>query len=294
MSLFNKNKIEFALWKFFTRVVQKVGFKKIPKFANLLALIFFYIIPIRKSVVISNLKKAFPGKSDKEIKNLAFKNFVSIGITFMEIMAFQKMNKYEILDLATVNNLDLAEEKIKNEKGVILLTAHIANWELGALFMGLALNKQINVLVKKQRNRLVAKWMSDIREKFTNKEIPLGVSVRELYKTLIQGGIVGIVGDQRAKKDDGVVVNFFNQPTLTFQGFAALGIKNKVPILVVLAERLSNGKYFIDITEINYENLPKSTSEQIRELNQRYMNIIENKIRVNPEQWLWMHNIWKY
>jgi KDO2-lipid IV(A) lauroyltransferase len=294
MSLFNKNKIEFALWKFFTRVVQKVGFKRIPKFANLLALIFFYIIPIRKSVVISNLKKAFPGKSDKEIKNLAFKNFVSIGITFMEIMAFQKMNKYEILDLATVNNLDLAEEKIKNEKGVILLTAHIANWELGALFMGLALNKQINVLVKKQRNRLVAKWMSDIREKFTNKEIPLGVSVRELYKTLIQGGIVGIVGDQRAKKDDGVVVNFFNQPTLTFQGFAALGIKNKVPILVVLAERLSNGKYFIDITEINYENLPKSTSEQIRELNQRYMNIIENKIRVNPEQWLWMHNIWKY
>ncbi len=294
MSLFNKNKIEFALWKLFTRVVQKVGFKRIPKFANILALIFFYIIPIRKSVVISNLKKAFPGKSDKEIKNLAFKNFVSIGITFMEIMAFQKMNKYEILDLATVNNLDLAEEKIKNEKGVILLTAHIANWELGALFMGLALNKQINVLVKKQRNRLVAKWMSDIREKFTNKEIPLGVSVRELYKTLIQGGIVGIVGDQRAKKDDGVVVNFFNQPTLTFQGFAALGIKNKVPILVVLAERLSNGKYFIDITEINYENLPKSTSEQIRELNQRYMNIIENKIRVNPEQWLWMHNIWKY
>jgi KDO2-lipid IV(A) lauroyltransferase len=294
MSLFNKNKIEFALWKFFTRVVQKVGFKRIPKFANLLALIFFYIIPIRKSVVISNLKKAFPGKSDKEIKNLAFKNFVSIGITFMEIMAFQKMNKYEILDLATVNNLDLAEEKIKNEKGVILLTAHIANWELGALFMGLALNKQINVLVKKQRNRLVAKWMSDIREKFTNKEIPLGVSVRELYKTLIQGGIVGIVGDQRAKKDDGVVVNFFNQPTLTFQGFAALGIKNKVPILVVLAERLSNGKYFIDITEINYENLPKSTSEKIRELNQRYMNILEKKIRENPEQWLWMHNIWKY
>ncbi len=57
--------------------------------------------------------------------------------------------------------------------------------------MGLLLNKQINVLVKKQRNRLVANWMSDIREKFTNKEIPLGVSVRELYKTLVQGGIVG-------------------------------------------------------------------------------------------------------
>jgi len=294
MSLFNKNKIEFALWKFFTRVVQEFGFKRIPKFANLLAIIFFYVIPIRKSVVISNLKKAFQEKSEKDIKCLAFKNFVNIGITFMEIMAFQKMKKDEILDLATVNNLHLAEEKIKNGKGLILLTAHIANWELGALFMGLLLNKQINVLVKRQRNRLVAKWMSDVREKFTNKEIPLGVSVRELYKTLIQGGVVGIVGDQRAKKEDGVIVNFFNQATLTFQGFAALGIKNKVPILVVLAERLTNGKYLIDITEIHYDNLPDTNSEKIRELNQRYMNILENKIRENPEQWLWMHNIWKY
>jgi len=294
MSLFNKNKIEFALWKFFTNVVQKVGFKRIPKFANLLAIIFFYVIPIRKSVVIENLKKAFPEKSEKDIINLAFKNFVSVGITFMEIMAFQKMNKAEILALSTINNLHLANEKIQNGKGVILLTAHIANWELGALFMGLVLDKQINVLVKKQRNRLVANWMSDIREKFTNKEVALGVSVRELYKTLVQGGIVGIVGDQRAKKEDGVVVNFFDQPTLTFQGFAALGIKNKVPILVVLAERLTNGKYLIDITEIHYDNLPDTNSEKIRELNQRYMNILENKIRENPEQWLWMHNIWKY
>lgn len=294
MSLFNKNKIEFALWKFFTNVVQKVGFERIPKFANLLAIIFFYVIPIRKSVVIENLKKAFPEKSEKDIKNLAFKNFVSVGITFMEIMAFQKMHKAEILALSTINNLHLANEKIQNGKGVILLTAHIANWELGALFMGLVLDKQINVLVKKQRNRLVANWMSDIREKFTNKEVPLGVSVRELYKTLVQGGIVGIVGDQRAKKEDGVVVNFFNQPTFTFQGFAALGIKNKIPILVVLAERLTNGKYLIDITEIHYDNLPDTNSEKIRELNQRYMNILENKIRENPEQWLWMHNIWKY
>ncbi len=294
MTFFDKNKIEFALWKFFTKVVNLIGAKRINGLAKVLTIIFFYLIPLRKSVVIANLKKAFPEKTRKEIKQLAFNNFLSVAITFMEIMAFQNISREEVFSLVKVENLELAKRKVAENKGVILLTAHIANWELGALIMGLSLDAQINVLVKKQRNKIFAEWMSGIREKFTNKEVPLGASVRELYKTLLQGGIVGIVGDQRGRKDEGIVVNFFNQPTTTFQGFAALGIKNKVPILVVLGERLPNGKYLMNVEEIGYDNLPEKLSDKVVELNQRYMTILENKIRKNPEQWLWMHNIWKY
>ncbi len=294
MSFINKNKFEFSIWIFFTKVVHTIGIKRIPVLSKILTVIFFYIIPIRKSTVISNLTKAFPEKSKSEIKKIAFNNFLSVGITFMEIMAFQKMTEEEILSLSKIDNLEKVKSIVDSEKGSILLTAHLGNWELGALTMGLTLQRQINVLVKKQRNRLVADWMSEIREKFSNKEIPLGASIRELYKTLIQGGVVGIVGDQRGKREDGVVVNFFNQPTVTFQGFAALAIKNKVPILVVLNIRKPSGKYIISVEEISYENLPENLSDQLQELNQRYMTILENKIREAPEQWLWMHNIWKY
>ncbi len=290
----DKNKLEFSIWKFFTKVIHLIGLKRIPLFAKILTMIFFYFIPIRKKIVISNLTKAFPEKSKSEIQKIAFNNFMSVGITFMEIMAFQEMTGEEVLSLSEINNFEIVKNAVNSDKGSILLTAHVGNWELGALTMGLTLNKQINVLVKKQRNKLVADWMSEIREKFTNKEVPLGASVRELYKTLIQGGIVGIVGDQRGKKEDGVIVNFFNQPTVTFQGFAALGIKNKVPIVVVLNKRLPSGKYIFDIEEIKYDNLPEKLSDQLVELNQRYMTILENKIREAPEQWLWMHNIWKY
>ncbi len=294
MALFDKNKIEFFLWQFFSKVVNLLGFKRIHKFAKMLTIIFYYLIPLRKTVVVENLKKAFPNKSEKEIKKLAFNNFLSVAITFLEIMAFQNISKEEIFSLVEVDNLQLAKRRVAENKGVILLTAHIANWELGALIMGLSLDAQINVLVKKQRNKIFADWMSGIRERFTNKEVPLGASVRELYKTLLKGGIVGIVGDQRGRKDEGIVVNFFNQPTTTFQGFASLGIKNKVPILVVLGERLPNGKYLMNVEEIGYDNLPEKLSDKVVELNQRYMSILENKIRKNPEQWLWMHNIWKY
>jgi KDO2-lipid IV(A) lauroyltransferase len=294
MAMFDKNRVEFAIWIFFTKLVHIIGIKKIPVLAKSLSVLFFYFIPMRKSVVISNLSKAFPEKSEKEIKKIAYNNFVSSAITFMEIMAFERMTEDEILELSEINNLEIAKEVVDSDKGSILLTAHMGNWELGALTMGLKLKKQINVLVKKQRNRLVANWMSGVREKFTNKEVSVGASVRELYRTLMQGGVVGIVGDQRGKKEDGVVINFFNQPTVTFQGFAALAIKNKVPIVVVLNIRKPSGKYVFSIERISYDNLPEKLSDQLIELNQRYMTILENKIREAPEQWLWMHNIWKY
>ena len=294
MLMIDKNKIEFSIWKFFTKVVHIIGIGRIPVFAKILTIIFFYFIPIRKKIVISNLTKAFPEKSKSEIKKIAFNNYMSIGITFMEIMAFREMTGDEILSLSEIYNLDIAKKVVNSDKGSILLTAHLGNWELGALTMGLSLNEQINVLVKKQRNELVADWMNEVREKFTNKEVPLGASVRELYKTLMNGGIVGIVGDQRGKKEDGVTISFFNRPTVTFQGFAALGIKNKVPIVVVLNKRLPSGKYLFDIEEIKYDNLPEKLSDQLVELNQRYMTILENKIREAPEQWLWMHKIWKH
>lgn len=291
--MIDKNKIEFAGWIFFTKVVHIIGVKRIPILAKILAKIFFYFIPIRKKMVISNLTKAFPEKSKSEIKKIAYNNFVSIGITFMEIMAFQKMDEEQVLSLSDINNIELAQSKVNTGKGSILLTAHLGNWELGALTMGLVLKKQINVLVKKQRNKFVADWMSEIREKFNNKEVPLGASIRELFKTLIDGGVVGIVGDQRGKKKDGIVVQFFDQPTVTFQGFSALAIKKRVPIVVVLNHRNPSGKYVVYIEEINYENLPDNLPDQLKELNQRYMTILENKIRETPEQWLWMHNIWK-
>jgi lauroyl/myristoyl acyltransferase len=48
------------------------------------------------------------------------------------------------------------------------------------------------------------------------------------------------------------------------------------------------------VEEIPLQNLPETESEKIAELNQRYMNILERRIREAPEQWFWQHKIWKY
>ncbi len=289
----DKNKFEFLFWKFLDNLINFFGIKRVPILARIISGLFFYFIPIRKEMVINNLTKAFPDKSTGEIKKLARKNYYCITVTFMELLILSRASKDEIIGMVEEGNLDIAKKRIYENRGTIFLTGHFGNWELAALYAGLAIDISLYVLVKKQRNPYVADWMTKLRERFENKEITLGVSVKDLYKTLAGGGTIAIVGDQRGPKD-GVMVNYFNQPTMTFQGFAVLALKRKVPVFVSFFIRNSVGKYRIKITEMSFDNLPENNSEAIQELNQRYMTILEETVRETPEQWLWMHNIWKY
>ncbi len=291
--IFNKNKIEYFLLISISKLLGIFGFNSIKYTSKVLASLFFFVIRIRRKVVIKNIKIAFPELDNKEIKKLAFKNYESVAITFLEIFNLNKLDKEIIKERFVIEATELYYEKYAENNGLILLTAHFGNWELAAVSAGISINETINILVKKQRNSYVANWLSETRERFGNVQIFLGISVRELFRILKNKGIIGIVGDQRGKRN-GVKVNFFGRETSTFPGTAAIAIKTKCPVLVFFPTRKSDGKYYSTIQEIKHEKFTGTTEEKIKAFNQEFMRLLEEKIKEYPEQWLWMHNIWKY
>jgi len=291
--MISKHRIEFLLFIFFGHLLSPFGFKSFQYTSKSIAFFFFNFIRIRRSVVITNLSIAFPNLSISEIKKLALKNYQSIAITFLEIFNSKKITRENMKERFSDAGFDFVREKYAENNGLILLTAHFGNWEYGAIACGVHLNENIYVLVKKQKNQFVADWLNGFREQFGNVQVPLGVSVRELYKTIKSKKIVGVVGDQRGKKD-GVKINFFGRETSTFPGTAAIALKTKCPVIVLLCARQKNWNYEAVIEEIKTDDITGSTAEQVQIFNQRYMSILEKAIKKYPEQWLWMHNIWKY
>ncbi len=286
-------RIEYFLFIIIGKSLSLFGPSYIKYSSNILAFLFFYIIRLRRNVVISNLSKAFPNYTKKEINGIAYQNYASIALTFLELFLIPKLSKEEILNLFNIHDLQLIKDRISGGKGVILLTAHFGNWELAAIATGLLLNTNINVLVKEQSNPFVTKWLKSVREKFGNKEIPLGISVKEIYKSLKNGKIVGVVGDQRGPKE-GVKVNFFGNKTSTFIGTASIALKLKSPVIVLFSVRRPDGKYDSIVKEINLNELNGNTEQMISSFNQKYMKLLEDIVIEHPEQWFWMHNIWKY
>lgn len=291
--MLNKNQIEFALLISFSKIVNLFKFESLPKVAKILTPLFYNVVKIRKEVILKNLKIAFPEKEEKFYLNTAKENYFHFILTLLEIIKIPSLTKEKLNAIFKVQNPGLLKEKISQNKGLIFLTAHFGNWELGAVAIGSQTDIAINVLTKPQRNNLVFKWLNDIRESFGNKSVKLGASVREIYKALKEKNVVGIVGDQRGPKE-GMRVLFFGKETAVFPGTAAISLKTGSPILTAIAERKPDFTYELTLGEINPDEKEGSEEEKIRFINQKYMNILEDHIRKNPAQWFWMHNIWKY
>lgn len=293
--MFDKKKMEYYLLIFFAWVFKVIGLKNSRRFAFGFAFILFHIIPIRKKVVVKNLTLAFPEKSSDEIEKIAYKNFKSTMITFVEFLSFKSLSRKELLALGTVTEEESKSvydaDKLNN--GGIYLTAHFGNWELGALWIGTNFNRSVHVLVKPQSNGYISDYIKSIREKFGNVSIKTGASVRELFQTIKNNGIAGVVGDQRGPEELRRV-KFFNRDTAIYPGTAAIGLKTRAPLFVMLFLRGEDFTYKGIVERISYDNLPENKEDQIHEITQRYISILEKYVRQYPEQYFWMHNIWKY
>lgn len=288
-----KNILEYICFIFLSRLIRFLGINFSRRLSPLLASLFFYLIPIRKSTTIENLKNAFPDFSNKKIKKIAFNCFNSFCITLIEILYMPGMQESEIKKQVNCINSKLIKDKYNEQKGVILLSAHFGNWEYVATSVAMQLNISFSVVIKGQRNPYVTDWMNRVRTKWNNQVIPLGISIRQIYRRLKDKKIVAMVADQRGPQE-AIKVNFFGKDVSVHTGPAILALKTGAPILYGIPVRQSDFSYETVMTEISVENLPDSLEEKIKELSQRHMSYLETYIRKNPEQWLWMHKRWKH
>jgi KDO2-lipid IV(A) lauroyltransferase len=288
-----KNRLEYIIFIFFSKFYNLIGLNLSRKFSAFIAFFFFYFIPIRKKVVISNLQLAFPEKTSSEIKDLAYKTFRSFAITLVEIMSLPYLKRQQLIDAVDCENPQLIVEKYNQGNGVILLSSHFGNWEFIAISVAMQINIPFSVIVKPLRNPLVFEWMNKFRTKFNNEIVPLGISIRKTYQTLKEKKIVAMVADQRGPRE-GTRVNFFGKEVSVYTGPAALALKTGAPIIFGIPVRQKNYKYRTILVEIPVNDLPENDEDKIKEISQRHTAYLEKIIRQYPEQWLWMHKRWKY
>jgi len=288
-----KNFLEYFLFLILAGIVRLLGLNVSRRLSIVIAFMFYYIIPIRKQVTLKNLRKAFPEFSVSDIKKIAFGSYKSFSITLVEMLFIPFMTREQIENAIYCEDAELVKKYYKRYRGLIVLSGHFGNWEYIALSVSAKINVPFHVVVKSQRNPYVDAYLNKGRTRWINKIVPLGASIRKIYAELKAKNIVAMVADQRGPQE-GMRVNFFGQQSSIYPGPAMLAIKTGAPILYGLTIRQPDYSYTAQISEISMENLPADEEKQILEVSQRHMALLESVIRKHPEQWLWMHNIWKY
>ncbi|MCR4416981.1 MAG: lysophospholipid acyltransferase family protein [Ignavibacteria bacterium] len=287
-----KNKIEYFLLRLLSFVISRLSLNSSRRLAKLLAFIFYYFIPIRKDLVFKNLKIAFPDLNENETKRIAKKTYQNLFIVLIEILYLPFLEKVEIENLINIKNPELIHKALSLNKGLIFVSAHFGNWEILALSAALRLKTQFSIVTKPLRNPFVDNFINSWRTKFGNKVVPLGLSVKNIFKELLEKKIIALLADQRASQNS-LELNFFNKLTHVYEGPAVLSIKTGAPLIFAVAIRQSDFTYTVELHEIEPPD-QENDQEKIKTMSEKYISLLEDYIRMYPEQWLWFHNRWRH
>ena len=121
---------------------------------------------------------------------------------------------------------------------------------------------------------------------------PRRTCIKESLQCLKNNELVLMVADEDKPKD-GVFIDFFGYPASTATGPTVLSMRTGAPILPIFILRHKNNKHIITllppVETINSGDL--ITDIQIN--TQRWSKVIEDYIRLYPEQWMWINNRWR-
>lgn len=260
---------------------------------KLLGKLFIILDRKRKQITYNNILKAFPDKKHFEIEIILKESYYNLGITLVELLYLKKLKNEELQNYISYENIELINELLKKNKGLLLLSGHYGNWEYLAYSASVFSEKPLNVIVKSQKNKKLNRILNSYREKSGNKLIPMNKAALEIVRVIKNKGMVALLADQAASKTKDIFVDFFGRPAITYEAPAKLALKFDIPIIMGFAERQNNNKYKVKLFEINFEDI-KNNDNAVELLTKRHVELLEDQIRKNPTQWAWQHNRWKH
>ncbi|WP_438721497.1 lipid A biosynthesis lauroyl acyltransferase [Bartonella rochalimae] len=262
-------------------------------FFSWLAKTFGPLVP-RHKIVLSNLKAAYPEKTEQELCKIAIKMWENMGRLLAEYIFLDKIFDFDPNadkpGLVEVNGIEIFQRLKKEKKPHIFFTAHTGNFELLPI-CAQSFDLNVTVLFRPPNNPYIAKKVLKARKTSMGHLVPSKAgAVWILAAKLAKGENTGVLVDQKFRR--GIPGTFFNRPVKTNPLIIKLARQYNCDIYPARCIRLTGGRYRLDLYERVDLPLDEKNEINIPAATQKLNDIVESWVREYPEQWMWFHRRW--
>ena len=239
-----------------------------------------------KKIINENLDKYNQYMTMSEKREIISQMWSNYGKTFIEYIFLDKFKKNT--NHIKIINKEILNQIIANNKPVIFISGHFANFELMSMEMTKS-NIKLATIYRPLNNYFLNPFMEFLRRRFICKnQIKKGrAGVRDAMNFINNGYSVALMIDQRVS--EGETINLFNKPCLTTTLPAQLALKYNLNIVPVTIIRDNNNHFELTFHTAIDVNKYKNKIDLTKYLN----NYLESMLNKNPGQWIWTHNRWK-
>ncbi len=276
-----------------TAFIASIPQKHIASVGKILGMLVYFVDLRHRRIVRRNLQFVHPEWSQDRIQKLSKGVFENLGVTLLEICQMTSFSRKDILRKVRIRGKDNLLNAIKNPKGVILISAHIGNWEMGHQSIACYLQKPLVMVVRELQSKAFDQWILKLRARFGSTIIYKEGALPEMTQTLRQGKVLGLLIDQETKRSEGVDVTFFDRTISATPSAALLAIRCKSPVLPVFCIREADSRLTLVVEPPLTMQRTGGLRADLKTNTQIMTSAIERAVRAYPEQWFWFHKRWK-
>lgn len=241
----------------------------------------------REHIAAVNLALCFPDMPADAREQLLEELFESIGIGIMEMAMSWWAPNHKLSPLCDIRGLEHLRAALEQGKGVILLSGHFTTLEIGGRL--LAQHVPFHVMYREHKNAAFEAVMQATRRRNFGKAILRG-DMRGLLNSLKDNVPVWYAPDQDYGAEQSVFVPFFGVPAASITGTARLARISGAPVVPFFQTRLPGAQGYRLTLYPALDNFPGTSVEADT---QRINTLIEDRIREQPGQYLWVHRRFK-
>jgi Kdo2-lipid IVA lauroyltransferase/acyltransferase len=262
--------------------------------ARLLGTLWYRFSPRHRERAMDNLRRSLGReRSESNLQRLAHQSMQQMAMMAMEVLFEPRLiSEWTWPRYIRLRGLEEALRILLRHRGCILLTGHYGNWELLGFSLA-SLGFDMVAVMRPLDNPYLNEWLVEIRERRGLRLLYKKGVARSADEVLDSGAGLCFIADQNAGRK-GLFVDFFGRPASTYKSIGLLAIRHRVPVIVGCARRLSDRfDYEIHVNRVIQPSEWADKPDELLWITQEYTRAIEDFIRVDPGQYLWVHRRWK-
>jgi KDO2-lipid IV(A) lauroyltransferase len=249
---------------------------------------------------VEQIALAFPDKSPQECEQIAlgmWDNLGRTGVEYSQLETYWRPAKQNPADaepprivVGAASQQVLAGIKAAKRR-TLHFSLHSANWELCA---SAAPQSDVKRLIPYRRLRNQALTAELVRVRIAAGTTPLTAGpsmISEIRKKFNEGDALGMLIDQHSVS--GIEVTFFGRPTKLNPLFARLVRIYDCPVYGSRIIRRDDGRFNYEIVGPIEPARDERGRVDVQATMQLCASLLERWIREYPEQWMWLHRIWR-
>lgn len=248
----------------------------------------------RHTLTLTNLRNAFPEKSEAEIAEIALDAWGNMGRLAAEYVFLDRLFDFDPArptpGRIEVSGIPLFVDLRDNPRPFIVFTAHTGNFELLPV-AGASFGLDVTVLFRPPNNPYVADRVFEFRRARMGDLVPSHAgSSFTLARKLEAGGPVGVLVDQKFNK--GLHTKFFGRDVQTNPLLAKLVRQFNCEVYPARCIRLPGNRYRLELEPAMTIPRKENGAVDVDATAQMLNDKVEQWVRDYPGQWLWYHDRW--